>query len=155
MKGLFDSLRGAGCFIAIIALFLLVAVVLKAAVSGGVGIVLKLEPVVRFLQTAAFLALLPLIVLTLLPSTRGLAAIGLLGCSYVFGASAWMFSLVVAYTYWGSFAVVLGIFILGVGVVPIAALAALFNGAWVHLGSILLGVALAFGLRALALKLSE
>ncbi len=56
---------------------------------------------------------------------------------------------------WGVFAVLIGLFFLGIGVVPIAILATLFNGMWVELGMLVLAVVLTFGVRMLGMFLAD
>lgn len=56
---------------------------------------------------------------------------------------------------WGGIAVFIGLFLLGVGVVPIAMLATLFNGMWSTLGELFLLLILTFGSRFLGIYLVE
>ena len=56
---------------------------------------------------------------------------------------------------WGGCAAVIGLFLLGIGVVPIAMLATLFNGMWIELGLLVLAVVLTFGLRILGAFLQD
>ena len=56
---------------------------------------------------------------------------------------------------WGVLAVIIGLFLFGVGVVPIAMLATLFNGMWLELGLLFLAVILTFGCRLLGIVLAE
>ena len=48
--------------------------------------------------------------------------------SYLLGAVVWLFSAGVTFTMWGWGGLVLGLLILGVGVIPMAILAAFLNG---------------------------
>lgn len=50
--------------------------------------------------------------------------------SYVFGAITWLFSLGIAWALWGLISVIIGLFIAGVGVLPVAILASIFTGNW-------------------------
>ena len=98
------------------------------------------------------LILLPLAVI---PRTRGLAGLGFFLSSYVFGLTGWFMGLLLTWILWGLFAVVVGLLILGVGVVPIAIVATLFNGMWPELDVLVLAVVLTYGLRLLGLWLSR
>jgi hypothetical protein len=70
--------------------------------------------------------------------SRGFTAIGLLITSYVFGATLWVWCLLIAYSLWGLMAVLIGVLFMGIGVVPIAMLAMLFHGEWSTLGQVVL-----------------
>lgn len=89
------------------------------------------------------------------PPTRAWAAMGYLVASYLFGAATWMFGLVITYYLWGGFAVFLGLFIIGVGVVPFGVIAAAMHGYWPTVGSLVVGVVMTFGARALSLFLAN
>jgi len=49
-------------------------------------------------------------------------------CSYVFGATLWVWSLLVAYSLWVGVGLAIDLFMAGVGVVPLAMLATLSMG---------------------------
>jgi len=71
--------------------------------------------------------LVPLsIVRRLRPITGG----GILISSYIFGATLWLAALVLTYSVWGLVAVFIGVFLFGIGVVPVALLATAMNGMW-------------------------
>src|SRR5438046_9731864 len=55
--------------------------------------------------------------------------------SYVFGATLWVWSLLLTYTLWGGFWLFIGLFMAGVGVVPLAMIATFFKGMWAELGT--------------------
>jgi len=69
--------------------------------------------------------------------TRGYVGLALLLWSYLCGADLWMFSLLVCLNLWGVFAAIVGLFIAGIGVVPVAILATIFKAQWFTLFSIL------------------
>lgn len=56
---------------------------------------------------------------------------------------------------WGVVAVVIGLILLGVGVVPIAMLATLLNGMWAELGMLAVAVVLTYGFRTLGAALAD
>jgi hypothetical protein len=86
----------------------------------------------------------------LISPTRGFAAVGFVAASYVFGAILWVSGMAYTYITWGLFAVIIGLVIFGIGIVPIAMLAALIHGDWGDLvGFIFLGV-FTYGCRMLA-----
>jgi hypothetical protein len=102
--------------------------------------------------------LISIVVLTplaLIPATRAFSAIGFLLASYAFGAILWIWGMAYAYTAWGLIAVIVGLVLAGVGVVPVAMVAALVHGDWGNLGFFAVVAVLTFGVRALAHWLDE
>lgn len=86
---------------------------------------------------------------------RGFTAIASLVASYVFGATLWMWALLLTLALWGTWAVVIGLFMMGVGVVPIAMLATLFKGMWSILGQLVVLIVLTFGCRSFAFWIGD
>lgn len=68
--------------------------------------------------------------------------------SYLFGATVWMNALLLTLSIWGVGAVVVGLLLGGIGVVPIAILATLFHAQWGNMGILVLMTALTFGTRS-------
>lgn len=102
-----------------------------------------------------WVVVLLLLPLALIPPARGFAGGGILIASYIFGGVLWVWSMAFTYEVWGLVAVIIGLFIFGVGVVPIAMLAALLNGQWELLGMFALLIAITFGSRILGYWLAE
>lgn len=142
LKGGMSLLLGLGIMIGL--LFLVVLFI-----EGGARLGVIVYP---WLATAAGLALaialFVLLPLSLLRSTRDFSAAGLLIASYVIGLALWVWALIVTYGIWGFWAVLIGLFIMGVGILPVAMLATLFNGMWPQLGELVLATVLVFGIRA-------
>ena len=86
--------------------------------------------------------------------TRGFSSIALYIASYVFGVTLWMEGLLLTLGIWGFTAVIIGIVMGGVGVVPIAMLATLIERMWFPLVELVLLTILTFGGRAGALSLA-
>src|SRR5579885_1422523 len=84
-----------------------------------------------------------------------LFALGYMIASFAFGAIMWVWGMAFTYTVWGLFAVILGLVIFGVGVVPIAMLAALVHGDWGDLGGFVIMAVLTYGCRMLAMWLGQ
>ena len=103
-----------------------------------------------FSMTALGICIFVLLPLATFRATRAVASSLFLWVSFVFGLTAWFFGLLLTYSLWGVIAVIIGLFILGIGVVPIGMLAALVNGMWPELGFLVLAVVLTFGCRAFA-----
>lgn len=68
--------------------------------------------------------------------------------SYMLGLTTWIWGFSVTYLLWGGWAVAIGILLLGVGVVPLAFVAAGFEGWWLIVGQMALTIVLVFGTRA-------
>jgi len=88
-------------------------------------------------------------------STRKWACYGFFFSSYIFGITGWFMGFLLTWSIWGMIAVIIGLVILGVGVVPIALLATLLNGMWFEFGLLIAIIILTFGLRSLSVILGE
>jgi hypothetical protein len=100
------------------------------------------------------------VVFVLLPlsiprATRGFSSVAIFIASYVFGVTLWMMGLLLTLSIWGVTAVIIGIVLGGVGVVPIAMLATLFHGYWLPLVELILLTIATFGCRIGALSLAQ
>lgn len=108
-------------------------------VKGGVWVGEKTYPLLSgFSKLALFLTFFILTPLTLFKPTRSFAGLGIYFASYVFGLTLWVWSLVLTYNLWGIFAVLIGLFFAGIGIVPVALLATLFSGKLSVFGELLL-----------------
>jgi len=87
--------------------------------------------------------------LALIPRTRVWGGLGFFISSYIFGLTAWFLGLLTTLIIWGVWPVIIGLFIMGVGVVPIGIVASLFNGYWTEVLVLVLSMILTFGLRVL------
>jgi hypothetical protein len=106
--------------------------------------------------TITFLfAIVLLTPLSLIPPTRGFSAMGFMIASFAFGAILWVWGMAYTYSVWGLFAVIVGLVLFGVGVVPIAMFAALVHGDWSNLGLFVVTAAIMIGCRVLGNWLAE
>ena len=147
--------------ISIIGTYILGAVIMLAVFSlpvlfivGGVYVGEKILPWLMALSIIAIgvcIVILPLF--TLFSVTRAWAGLVFAMVSYVFGITGWFIGLLLTWMLWGGLAVLIGLFIFGVGVVPIAMLATLLKRMWPELGLLFLVVLLTFGSRFLGLFL--
>ena len=139
-----------------IAVIVGLATLAAALVYGAVWVS---EQLVEYVIAAVWLALANCIVvlapLALFRGTRIAAVVGFMICSCVFGTCTWILALLTAYLYWGLAAIVIGLLLGGVGVVPIGMLAALFNADWYGVIGATIGLVLAYGTRAIALWLAS
>jgi len=93
--------------------------------------------------------------LAFIPAARGVSGNGIVIASYIFGAILWLWAMAITYSVWGMLALVLGLVFFGVGVVPVAILAVLFEGEWMAFGNLLFLIVLTFGSRGLGYWLIE
>jgi hypothetical protein len=125
-------------------------------IFGGIWVGEKILPWLMLLCILALaFNIFILVPLALIPPTRPWAGLGFFISSYLFGLTGWFMGLLLTWTLWGGCAVVVGLFIMGIGVVPIAMLATLFEGMWLELGLLILAVILTYGLRVLGVALAE
>jgi hypothetical protein len=113
---------------------------------GGVWLGEKALPYFMWLARITF----GVVVIIILPMsafrrTQRFAARGLISASSIFGITLWVWGLVLTYNLWGGGAVLLGLLLLGIGVVPMAMLATLLAALWSTFGQLLLLAVLTYG----------
>lgn len=154
--GVKDSLAGLGGLLGMGIMLLLLAGIGAVFILGAGWASTVLLPWFSVLTWLAFgMVVLLILPLAIPQATRGFSSVALLIASYVFGATLWMQGLLLTLSIWGLGAVFIGLFLAGVGVVPIAMLATLFNGMWLALVELILLTVLTFGARAGAMSLAE
>jgi hypothetical protein len=139
-----------------VAILIILILVVFVFIYGGAWVSSKLLPWFSIFTWVAF----ALVVFAFLPfaipkRTRGFASVAILISSYVFGATLWMEGFLLTLALWGVWAVIVGLFIAGIDVVPIAMLAALLKGMWLPLVELILLAIATFGCRFGALSLAE
>ena len=80
-----------------------------------------------FYELALAVAIFVLLPLTIWRKTRGAVGAGLLITSYIFGLTTWLLSAAVTFGSFGWFGLIIGLLFLGVGVVPLAIIGAIFK----------------------------
>jgi hypothetical protein len=142
IKGLGVGVLGLG----ILGILLLLAVLFT---RGVVWAAEKLMPWLAWASAVALLVCVLLLPLCIFRRTRPWAGIGYFAASYAFGAMLWAYACLFVVSTWGYAALIIGLLFYGIGVVPIAILAAVFHGEWSALWQVLLSIALTFGTRGL------
>ena len=126
-----DLLKGIGGLLlglaVIVALTSLVALFIKGGAWASAVILPFVDLFSWFTISITILVLLPL---SFFKKTRPSSGFMLMMASYVFGLAAWLKGFLWAYNLWGVVGVLVGVFLFGVGVVPVGALALLLNGMW-------------------------
>ena len=126
-----EMLSGLGGLLIMAALVFVGITIGAIFIFGAAWASTKLLPWFSILTWIAF----GLVVFVILPlaiprATRGFSSVALFVASYVFGATLWMKGFLLTLFIWGLGAVFLGLFLAGIGVVPIAMLATLLKGMW-------------------------
>ncbi len=104
-----------------------------------------LAPIADWVLAVAVLVLLPL---AIWKKTRAFAGMLLVYSSFVFGAAGWFLGAGITFGTLGWFWLILGLLFMGLGVVPLAMIAAVFVlHSWPIVGALALIVALTLGAR--------
>jgi len=115
-------------------------------VKGGVWLSLKVLPwLFIIIWPVLAVDILIIIPLGIFKKTKGIASFGLSVSSYVSGLTLWLWALILTYSLWGALAVYIGLFIVGVGVIPLSILATAFEGQWSILGQLIFLLFLTLG----------
>ena len=115
-------------------------------VKGGVWLGLKVLPWLFFIIWPVLaIDILIILPLGIFKRTKGIASVGLSVSSYVFGLTLWLWGLLLTYSLWGAFAVYVGLFIAGIGVIPLSILATALKGQWSTLGQLIFLLFLTLG----------
>ena len=102
---------------------------------------------VQAAKVALFFVVPTCSVLSFFRKGRGIGGLGLVLSSYVIGFSLWVWSLIVAYALAGVFWIIVGLLFVGIGVIPIAMVAAALNAQWSVAGQMLIGIIVVYTLR--------
>ena len=86
--------------------------------------------------------------------TRAAGGIGFYVASFAFGANLFIFAVIVVLSLWGVLALVIGLLIAGVGVLPVAFLASVWRREWSVFWELVFGLVLTFGARAYGIYLT-
>ena len=131
----------------------IIALILFFTVGATVGVTIL--PFVSWLTGILFAVNIIALLIAISRKTRGVVGIIIFLSSYVYGLQTWIIGLLVTLTLWGWIAVISGLFIGGIGVVPIGMAAAIFNGRWSIFFVLLINVILTYGTRIIGGTLAE
>jgi hypothetical protein len=138
--------------VVIVAIFLLIGSLLRGMVWASEVALPWLIVAGRVAFATCVFVFLPLCIFR---KTRPWAGLGFYFASFLFGAVLFAFSCIVDVQIWGYGALVFGLIIGGVGVVPVAFFATLLRGAWPLFWAVVFGAVLTFGTRYLGVRLGE
>ena len=134
-----------------IALFVVAGIVLYGIVWASD----KAMPWLFIASRVAFdICILIFLPLCIFRKTRPWAGLGFYYASYVFGIVLFAYSCLFAFSVWGFTGLIVGLVFAGIGVVPVALLAALFHAEWSVLLELVFGILFTFGFRALGIWLA-
>jgi hypothetical protein len=137
------TIKAAGGLLMILAGLALIGVIGAAFLFGMSWITVHVYPwMAKAAGWVLAIDLFFLLPLAIFRTTRPAAAAGLIISAWVYGITNWMLGFLTAFHFWGALGVFIGLCIAGIGVIPIAVLAALINGAWGVLGNLAIGIVL-------------
>jgi hypothetical protein len=143
-----EQLKAAGTWVLIFVVLILISWVLNLLIAGGVWAGVKIYPFLQLIMNitlvVTFLIFAPL---SLIRRLRPLVGTCMVFASYVYGITLWVWSLLLTYAVWGGVAVIIGLFLMGIGVVPIAMLACVVKGSWQVFAQLVVLAALTYGIR--------
>lgn len=127
MRVIKESLAGIGGLLFFVAILIIPVLFIMGAEWASEHIL----PWASALSVMLFIIEITIVLPLSIPrKTRMFASKALINFSYVFGITLWMDSLLLTLNIWGVGAVIIGFLLAGVGVVPVAFLACMFNGLW-------------------------
>lgn len=143
-----DALKNAGLTVLGLGLLLLLLALPVLFIKGGLWAAQHILPVLSTIGGVLLgVDLLVLLPLSLVGRARPFTGGAILFSSYVFGATLWLAGLIFTYTLWGFLAVFVGLFLMGIGVVPIAMLATAVHGMWSPFWDLVIMTLCTFGAR--------
>lgn len=138
LKSIGGTLLGIAIFVGVIVATILfftfgakMAFVISPFVNGLAGILLTINIILLFFA--------------IIPRARGVIGNIIIFSSLIYGLSAWIYGLAVTLAIWGWLGVIIGVFLGGIGVVPIGMLASVLSGHWDLFWPLLINVATYFG----------
>jgi hypothetical protein len=145
-----DAAKTFAGFLIWIVLMIVIGAIGGILLAGTLWLVSIIEPIAMALAVTGIVLLIPfLLVSAVFRRTRRLCGHGTVAVSYLWGAALWMWAMLVLYHLWGSFGLVVGLVLLGIGSVPMACTAMLFHGEFAALAATILALLFTFGVRSL------
>jgi len=147
-EGIIEKFKSVGQGFLGILFFAVLIIVPIIIINWGIWIADKILPfLMSFTGIVSIIAFFIFIPMTIFKKTRILGGTALMYSSILFGVTLWVYSALMVYIFWGFIGLFIGLFILGIGVVPVGLLASLINGEWMIAGSIIYMLILTLGAR--------
>ncbi len=118
-------------------------------IGYGSKVAIKADPILSWISLAILVINLITIPLVIFKRTRAWYGLELFFSSMIYGLSLWVYGFLVTYILWGIGAVVVGIFILGIGVVPFGLIASVIHHEWSYFWNLILMLVLTFASRGI------
>jgi hypothetical protein len=151
-----DTAAGIGGCLLYLALTFGVLTLLVLLLRGVGWVAANVYPWVVFTAGIALFIVVPIsLLLSIFKKSRRIGSVGLFISSYLIGLSLWIWSLIVAYSLAGTVWLIIGLIFGGIGVVPIAFIAALLSREWSVAGQILITAVVVYAMRWFGLFLEE
>lgn len=150
-----ETLKSIGGMLLGLAIFAAFIVAIGLLFAFGTKIAFTIAPFINWLAGILFAIDILLLLLTVSRRLRPFVGLVLFISSYIFGMSVWIYGLAVTLSLWGVLALIIGLVLGGVGVVPIGMLAAIFHGEWGIFFTLLITLVLTYGTRLAGAALAE
>jgi hypothetical protein len=150
-----QAIKSIGGVILGIVIFLGVAIGSVLLFVFGASVAVNVAPFIYWLAGILFAVNILTLIAAIIPNARAVAGLILYMSSYVYGLATWIYGLVVTLSLWGVVAVIVGILLGGIGVVPIGMLASIFHGRWDIFFTLLITILLTYGTRVIGHLLVE
>lgn len=141
------TLKSIGGILLGIVIFIGIIITSILLLTLGAKIAFIIEPFINWLAGILLIINIIALVISAIPNARGASGILIYISSYIYGLGTWIFGLAVTLTLWGWVAVLIGVLMGGIGVVPIGMLAAIFHGQWGIFWTLLINLALTYSAR--------
>jgi hypothetical protein len=142
-----QALKSIGSTLLGIVIFVGIIIATVLLFTFGAKVAFTIQPFINWLAGILFIINLLVLLVAIVPKARGVSGLIIYISSYVYGLGTWIFGLAVTLALWGWIAVIIGVLMGGVGVVPIGMLAAIFRGEWGIFWTLLISLALTYGAR--------
>lgn len=150
-----EKLKSVGGLVVSLALMILICVLVAIFLRGSAWVSEKVLPILTAIGAITFFPLILVVLpLSIFKKCRPVCAIIFVYWSYLCGLCLWMFSLLVTIELWGYVAAIIGLFMAGIGVFPIAIIACMFKGEWSLLFQLILQFAFLIAARIYGLYLA-
>lgn len=111
----------------------------------GAKMAFEISPFINGIAGVLITINIILLLFAVIPRARGVIGNIIIFSSFIYGLSAWIYGLAVTLAIWGWLGVIIGVFLGGVGVVPIGMLASVLGGHWDLFWPLLINIATYFG----------
>lgn len=139
-----QSIKNIGSSLLGIVIFVGIFFALGLLFAYGAKLAFTIQPFINWLAGVLFVINIVALLVAIIPKARGAAGLIIFISSFVYGLGTWIFGLAATLALWGWIAVIIGVLLGGVGVVPIGMLAAIFNGEWGIFWTLLISLLLTY-----------